>query len=124
MIFAFVEDGTLEICEDEAEVRRQYEGIDVESEVVHFYDEMGVYLEPRFTTPNQTRKLFGVFGVVVSGTYELVPNSSAQQDSFALALYETRTLAPNRWFATIEDLKSVLSKQGVTVDFSHVEPKL
>ncbi len=41
MIFAFVEDGNLEIVADAAEARRKYEGVDVENEVVRFFDEQG-----------------------------------------------------------------------------------
>jgi hypothetical protein len=60
MVFAFLEDGTLVIHESVAEACRQYEGIDVESDVVRFYDESGTYLRPRFTTPNRTGKTLGL----------------------------------------------------------------
>ena len=36
MVFAFLEDGTLVIHENAADACRKYEGIDVESGVVHF----------------------------------------------------------------------------------------
>ena len=117
MLFAFLEDGTLAVYETAADAIRNYEGIDVESGVVHFFDESGTYLEPRFTTPNRTGKIFGLFGWVVSGKYELVANASAVADSFALALYETRSMEPNPWFTSLEQLKSVLSAQGVEVEF-------
>jgi hypothetical protein len=117
MIFAFVEDGTLELIDSAAEAQRQYEGIDVEGGIVRFYDETGMYLEPIFKTPNRTGKILGVLGWVASGTYDLVSNPSADQNSFALALFETVTLAPNRWFSSIEHLKSELSIQGVQVEF-------
>jgi hypothetical protein len=48
MIFAFVEDGTLAVHENLASVQREYGGVDVENEVVHFYNEFGVYSEPKF----------------------------------------------------------------------------
>ena len=80
MVFAFLEDGTLVIHDSAADAIRQYEGIDVESGVVRFYDESGTCLEPRFTTPNRTGKTLGLFRWVVSGTYDLVPNSDAQED--------------------------------------------
>ena len=101
MIFAFLEDGTLEVLESETNAQRDYERIDVESGTVRLYDEAGVFLEPRSE----------------SGTYKLVPNPNAQEDSFALALYETASLQPNRWFSTLEDLKAALSKRGVEVEF-------
>ena len=70
MIFAFLEDGTLEVLESETDAQRDYERIDVESGTVRLYDEAGVFLEPRSE----------------SGTYKLVPNPNAQEDSFALVL--------------------------------------
>ena len=116
MIFAFLEDGTLQILETEAEAQREFEGIDVESGTVRFYDESGVYLEPRFTVPNRRGKTFGLLSWVESGAYELVPNPNAQQDSFALALYETAVLQPNRWFASLDELKLALAARGVDVE--------
>jgi hypothetical protein len=115
MVFAFLEDGTLVIHESAADACRQYEGIDVESGVVHFYDESGTYLQPRFTTPNRTGKTLGLFPWVVSGAYELVADPASREDSFALALFETSVLEPNRWFATLDELKAALAARGVTV---------
>ena len=77
MIFAFPDDGTLWILEGEADAQRQFEGIDVESGVVHFYDESGTYLEPRFSVPNRTGKWLGILSWVESGAFHLVPNPSA-----------------------------------------------
>ena len=53
VIFAFVEGGTLEIYGSTADAILQYEGIDAEDGNVVFYDERGVYLEPRFSIPNR-----------------------------------------------------------------------
>jgi hypothetical protein len=117
MIFAFVEDGTLEVHEDLAAVQREYEGVDVENEVVRFYDESGTYLEPKFIVPNRRGRLLGMFGWVSSGVFELVANPDALQDSFALALHETVSLSPNRWFESLEHLKSELASKGVAVEF-------
>jgi hypothetical protein len=117
MIFAFVEDGTLEVYETAPLAIRSHEGIDVESGTVRFYDATGVYLEPRFNTPNRKGNLLGLFGWVNSGVYELVANPQAGEDSFALALYETATLAPNPWFSSLEQLKSDLAARGVEVEF-------
>ena len=41
MIFVFIEDGSLEIVSDIDEVRKNCEGIDVESSVFQFFDENG-----------------------------------------------------------------------------------
>ena len=116
MIFAFLDDGTLWILEGEADAQGQFEGIDVESGVVHFYDESGTYLEPRFSVPNRTGKWLGILSWVESGAFHLVPNPSAEHDSFALALYETAILLPNRRFSSLEELKAALSKRGVEVE--------
>lgn len=117
MIFAFDEDGTLTVHKDLASVQREYEGVDVENEVVHFYNELGVYLEPKFIVPNRRGKVLGLFGWVTSGVFQLIPNANAAQDSFALALNETNSLAPNRWFESLEQLKAELSARGVAVTF-------
>lgn len=115
MVFAFLEDGTLEVHATPLAATRQYEGIDVESGVVRFYDESGTYLEPRFTTPNRQGKTLGLIPWVVSGTYELEPNPSAEADPFALALHETSVLEPNPWFASLDELKVRLAARGVVV---------
>jgi hypothetical protein len=119
MIFAFLDGGTLEIHEDLASAQREHEGIHVEEGVVHFYNELGVYLEPKFIVPNRRGKLFGLIDWTSSGVFHLVPNAKAQQDSFALALHKTCLLAPNRWFDSLEQLKSELSAKGVVVAFQH-----
>jgi hypothetical protein len=116
MIFAFVEDGTLRIYGNSADAIRDFEGIDVESGVVHFYSESGVYLKPRFITPNRHGKILGLFGWVESGTYELVEDPLSKEDSFALALFETHLLDPNPWFSSIDQLKASLHARGMVVD--------
>ena len=118
MIFAFVEGGTLEVYATSVDAIRRYEGVDVESGVVSFYDENGVYLEPRFTTPNKREKILGLLGWVQSGLYELFPNPNSEEDPFALALYETRALEPNQWFSSLEQLKASLAAKGVSVEFN------
>ena len=115
MVFAFLEDGTLVVHATAADAIRQYEGIDVESGVVRFYDEAGTYLEPRFTTPNRTGKTLGLIGWVESGVYGLVPNASAPHDPIALALHETSAIEPNPWFASLDELKASLAAHGVPV---------
>jgi len=117
MIFAFGDDGGLTIYDSTAEAIRAWEGIDVESGAVHFYDRRGTYLEPRFTKPNRSGKWLGLIGWVQSGSYELVPNPASKEDPFALAVMEARFLNPNRWFSTLEQLKAALSAEGVQVEF-------
>jgi hypothetical protein len=115
MVFAFLEDGTLVVHESVVDASRQYEGIDVESGVVRFYDESGTPLSARFTTPNRTGKTLALVPWVVSGTYELVPDPASGADPIALALHETSVLEPNRWFASLDQLKAALAARGVVV---------
>ena len=121
MIFAFVEDGTLAAYATSAEAIQRWEGIDVESGTVRFYDESGAHLQPRFTVPNRSGKLPGLLGRMQSGTYDLIPNPGAEVDSFALALHEARVLQPNPWFSSLEQLKAALSAKRVPVEFQAEE---
>jgi hypothetical protein len=115
MVFAFLEDGTLVVHETAADAVRDYEGIDVESGVVHFYDDSGTPLSARFTTPNRTGKTLGLIPWVESGTYQLVPDPASGADPIALALHETSVLEPNRWFASLDEVKAALAARGVVV---------
>ena len=106
MIFAFIEDGTLAIHADIAEVQREYEGIDVESGVIRFYDASGTYLEPIFTTPNRISRRFLLFTSVLSGTYDLRAAPNADEDPIWVYLVETSSLEPNPYFATVAEVKA------------------
>lgn len=64
MYFVFVEDGSLEIVETIEEVRKYYEGIDVESGVYKFFDKNGKRLKPKFTIPNKVKKYLRIFSTV------------------------------------------------------------
>jgi hypothetical protein len=118
MIFAFGDDGGLTVHGSADDAVRDWEGIDVESGAVHFYDQHGTYLEPRFIKPNRRGKWLGLIRWTESGVYELVANPGANEDPFALALFETRFLNPNKWFSSMEQLKTTLSAQGVPVELN------
>jgi len=118
MVFAFVEDGTLEVFPDQATATREYEGVDVESGTVRFYGVGGTYLKPVFVRSNKGGKLFGALSWVQSGEYHLVPDAVASEDSFALSLFETVALEPNPWFASMEELKTALAQEGVSVQYT------
>jgi len=51
-----------------------------------------------------------------------VPNPNTQEDSFALAIYETAILQPNRWFSSLDELKKALASRGVEVEFPSSGP--
>ena len=107
-----MEDGTLKVVSSASAAIVEFEGIDVESGTVAFYDAQGKPLEAWFTSPNKTR-----FGFLVSsGAYELRPTARRDGDAFALALFETVALEANEWFATLDDLKREMRRRGVNVD--------
>lgn len=113
MLYAFLEDSTLEIVEDVAEARRCYEGIDVGSDVVQFFDENGRRLKAHFTVPNRSGKYFGIIRWVESGVYDLAPDPDPAADSIEIALLETSMLVPNRWFASLDAVRAAVSAKGL-----------
>ncbi len=113
MIFAFLEDGTLELIADADEARRTYEGVDVEAGVVQFYDEQGNPLQPRFSVPNRRGRALGLISWVESGVYDLEPATDPAIDSFAMALAEAVSLAPNPWFDTLAALRIHVGARGL-----------
>jgi hypothetical protein len=118
VIFAFLEDGTLEVHGSREEVIRRFEAADVESGAVNFYDESGTYLEASFARPRRLVRLLGWLGWRSRrDAYELRPNPAADQESFAIALYETISVLPNEWFSSVEQIKSELSGRGVAVEY-------
>jgi len=104
MIFAYAEDGMFTVHADEAEVRRQWEPIDVESGVVVFYDEDGTWLKPEFTKPNRYR-LFGF--IPTQGEYKLARSAQidAHLDSIDVALDEAAGVEPNPHFDSLESIR-------------------
>jgi hypothetical protein len=113
MIFAFVEDGTLELYATADEATRAYEGIDVEAGVVQFYDAAGTYLEPEFSARNRRGRLLGWIRWAESGAYRLTACPNGSTDSFGLALHEATSLAPNPWFGSLAQLRAELISRGV-----------
>jgi hypothetical protein len=110
MIFAFVEDGTLEIKRDLSEVRRDFEAIDVENLVVEFYDDEGQPLEPVFTRPNRRRKLLGFLVSLEQGEFELRPTQDTTRDPIEVMIDQTVALEPNPFFNSLEEIREYLLK--------------
>jgi len=113
MIFVFIEDGRLDVVGDLKEAQRKYPGIDVESGVFVFYDENGNYLQPHFIVPNKQKSIFGLFKRYESGVFELKANSETSEDPIWLALYETHGLNENRFFKTLDEVKSFFTSKGI-----------
>lgn len=103
MIFAFGEDGMVTVYDTEADARRDWEGLDVESGAVIFYDASGQWLKPEFTTPNR-RQLFGF--IVTNGDYVLrAAQRPSEVDDVAVALDEAAGVNPNPHFDSIDALR-------------------
>lgn len=111
MIFVFDEDGTLDIIKDLAEARRNYEGVDVESGVFKFFDEMGQPLKPVFTKPNKRGRALGIFPWIASGDFDLKPSPSEAGDNIFDCLNETSVLNYNPWFNDFDEVKKFLTKR-------------
>lgn len=103
MLFAYNEDGTLQIVADVQEARRHFESSDVESGAITLFDEAGRPLAPVFPQRSERR----ILGVRVSGDpgpYDLVPDRATGAESLGDVLVRANVLMPNPWFA---DLASV-----------------
>ena len=116
MIFVFCEDGRLEIAEDEAEVLRTYEGIDVESGVFQFFSEAGKYLRPVFDTPVKRKRFLFLFQSIDSGRYHLEAGEVGDEDSLWMNLQETDLIEQNRHFSSVQEARNYLRENGAQVD--------
>ena len=77
-------------------------------------------IQSRVLDPEPSRRFARLYRVGKVRRVRPHPAPGADVDSFALALYETQVLVPNKWFASLEDLKAALSAKGVPVE---VAPK-
>lgn len=116
MILAFSEDGGLKIHSSADDVPHQYDGFDVHCKVFAFYDDRGVFLKPVFDVPVTERRFLWFSRSIDSGTYHLEPDPSSAEDPLWVALVECTYLEPNGRFGSLDELKSFLHAQGVTVD--------
>jgi hypothetical protein len=108
MIFAFIEDGALDVLADVQAARDRYVPVDVESGVVEFYDDSGAPL--RATFPHRTeKKLFGVHLGSDPGPYELIPGADAAVTPIEAQLSEVVVLTPNPWFGSMEEVRAHLA---------------
>jgi hypothetical protein len=107
MLFAYNDDGRLEVVADEDEARRSFEATDVETGVIRFFDSRGEPLTPRF--PQRSPKKF--LGMSISndpGPFELVPGGDGEE-TLLDALGPTVVLMKNRWFTDIDAVRAHLS---------------
>lgn len=102
MLFAYNEDGTLEVVADEAEARRHFEGDDVESGAIRLFDRTGSPLKATF--PNRSeRKILGMRVSDDPGPFTLVPGEP-EGETLSQALGPSVVLMPNRWFKNLEEV--------------------
>lgn len=107
MLFAYNDDGRLEVVEDVTQARRQFESSDVESGAVRLFDERGRPLTPRF--PHRSERKF--LGIRISddpGPFELDPAPDGAE-TLREAFGPTVVLMPNRWFADLEAVRAHLA---------------
>jgi hypothetical protein len=110
MLFAYMEDGSLEVVADLVEARRQFEGYDVESGAVRLFDETGRALVPEFPH-RSTRTVLGMRVSDDPGPFELGP-APADSERLLDAFGTTVVLLPNRWFASVDAVRAHLEGRG------------
>jgi hypothetical protein len=110
LIIAIGEDGTLSVFDGISSVRRDCEGIDVESGVWDFFDAKGTPLKPVFHHPNLVKKfLFGFFTSITSSQkFDLVPDSTAAHPNLLTCLGDTTSIEKNDHFSDVASIRTYL----------------
>ena len=113
--FALCEDGTLDIFESIHEIRKQCEGIDVESGVWDFFDHTGKPLTPLFHTPNRIKKhLFGLLTSITSSHhFHLGPHEDGGQPQLLNILTKKTIPKPQKFLKDIIEV-TVYAKKHQT----------
>ena len=114
MLFAFLDDQTVDIIESEQQAYNNYESIDVENADVVFFDSHGRYLEPRFIQSSKQGKFLGLFSWGQPSTFEL----TARSDNEGLLLQKinaTKAVNPNKWLKDVRALRAHLEENGVAL---------
>jgi hypothetical protein len=110
MLFAYNDDGRLEVVDSVAEARDNFAAADVEAGVIRLFDDRGRYMAPHF--PERSEKKF--LGMKMSsdpGPFHLKP-AEATAEKLLDELGPTIVVMPNRWFKDIDAVKAHLSKSG------------
>ena len=107
MLFAYNDDGRLEVIADEDEARRSFEATDVEAGVIRFFDSRGEPLTPRFPQ-RSPRKFLGMSFSSDPGPFELAPPADGGE-TLIDALGPAVVLMKNRWFTDIDAVRAHLS---------------
>jgi len=105
MLIGFLEDGTILVLADLNEAQREVESFVVEEASVTFYDDAGRLLEPRFPQRSD-RRFLGMRIDNNPGPFELILSANSAARPITAALAQATYLAPNEWFATLEELRA------------------
>jgi len=105
MIIGVGEYGEVTIFDNLDHVMREWgrHASDVASEVIVFYDEDGVWLEPLVT---MRRRWLGLGERIDSFTLRRNPSPGPGIDPVGLALFESSGLIPNPYFKSLEELRA------------------
>lgn len=104
MLFAYNEDGTLEVVADLDEARRKFDSEDVESGAIRLFDDAGRSLGPVFPHRSE-RRLLGIRITEDPGAYDLVIQEDSAVEGLSVVLGEANVLMPNPWFADLEAIR-------------------
>jgi len=97
----------LAVVSDVLEATRRYEGYDVESGDVVFYDERGRRLTPTFPYRSETR-ILGLRVTEDSGPYELTVEREGHPDVLS-ELDTVAYLEENPWFECLDEIRAALA---------------
>lgn len=106
MLFAYNDDGTLQVVADEEEARRQFEGFDVESGAIRLFDSSGNPLTPSFPERSE-RKFLGMRVSNDPGPFQLKP-ADKDVEKLQEALAVSVVLMPNQWFKDLDAVRAHL----------------
>ena len=110
MLFAYNEDGTLQVVADIDDARRHFQSNDVESGAIRLFDDAGRPLTPVF--PHRSdRKFLGIRISDEPGPYDLVAHDADVSHSLGAVLDEANVLMPNPWFANLAAVRVHFSRK-------------
>jgi len=110
MLFAYNEDGTLQVVADIDDARRHFRPDDVESGAIRLYDSAGRPLSPVF--PHRSdRKVLGIRVSDDPGAYDLVAMDADTPDSLRAVLDEANVLMANPWFADLASIRDHIERK-------------
>lgn len=108
MLFAYNDDGTLQVVADEAEARQHFEGFDVETGAIRLFDSAGKPLKPVFPQRSE-RKILGIRVNNDPGPYNLRPSDEPGAEKLVEALGPTVVLMENQWFKDLDAVHAHLA---------------